>query len=215
MRGIGAAVSAVASHQLTPLGRRAPVIREIADAFARRAAPVTLDLWKTRFPAPELATLSRAQATAGVAELSRLLPWVDDGNCFARGVIGAGRIEQQVTGHVTAGVRGATEGAELLHAAVAVVPTSRAKTGWTFHAATAVRIEGQEGVRIIDLLLSPDGAPLSLDRWARAVGRRASDVRIQHPLDNIPTGSGPITVPASSWHLRQLGDAVVQSLPRG
>jgi hypothetical protein len=181
----------------------------IADAAIHPLRP--FDLWKSRLAAPTLIPLHANEAERAVAELRGLISWVDDGECFSRGVFGAARMNELLGGRIT-GPRDA------VHAAVAVVPTSRRATGWTFHAATAYRAAEDGGIRIVDPLLGRrlgvDGGVFTLDAWAGAVGRRASDVRIQHALDNIPTGSGPITIPATGPHLRGMGRRLAAAIRR-
>ncbi|MCW2974377.1 MAG: hypothetical protein JWN72_2650 [Thermoleophilia bacterium] len=193
---------------------RAATIVRVATDLARHAAPVLqpLDLWKSRLAAPELVPLSHEQARAGVEELSQLLPWLDDGNCYARGAIGAGRMEELFTGAATPGAP-TSGGAPELHAGVAVVPTSMRATGWTYHAATVFREVGAKELQVVDRLLAPEGGVLALGDWAAKVGRTVRDVRIQQPVDNTPTGGGPITAPAQPWRLKDLGRQLVQALP--
>jgi hypothetical protein len=189
-------------------------VRGIAGRLAEHAvSPLhPLDLWKARLPAPTLVPLGASEAGRAAADLRGLVSWIDDGECFSRGVIGAARVEELLGGRIT-GPRDA------VHAAVAVVSTSRRATGWTFHAATAYRSAEDGGIRIVDHLVGTragvaDGV-FTLDAWAGAVGRRASEVRIQHPLDNIPTGSGPVTVPALGTHIRGMGRRLASALARG
>jgi hypothetical protein len=189
------------------LAARTATISRVADELAHDAVPAwaPFGLWKSRLATPELVTLTHGQAAAGTRELSQLFRWVDDGLCFSRGVVGAGRIEEQLAGRVTA-----TSNA--WYAAVAVVPTSLHATGWAFHAATVVREAGQPELQVIDRLLAPETGTLPLSAWAAKVGRTAADVRIQSPLDNIPTGGGPLTVPALRPYLRAMGRDLTASI---
>ncbi|MBC7460881.1 MAG: hypothetical protein H7287_05925 [Thermoleophilia bacterium] len=194
---------------------RAATITHVATEFAEHAVPALapFDLWKSRLPAPELVPLSREQARAGVEELTQLLPWVDDGSCYARGAIGAGRIEELLTGSATPGGATASATAPSLHAGVAVVGTSMRATGWSYHSATVFRETGISDLQVIDRLLAPETGVLSLTDWAAKVGRAPGDVRIQQPLDNAPTGGGPLTAPAQPWRFKDLGQQLVRSLP--
>lgn len=186
-------------------------VRGIAGRLADRAVPVLrpFDLWKSRLPAPTLVPLTASQAERAATELRGLVRWVDDGECFSRGAIGATHVQELLGGRVTGP-------SDALAAGVAVVSTSRRQTGWTFHAATAFRSAEDDAVRVVDHLVGERVGNASgiftLDEWAGHVGRRARDVRIQHPLDNIPTGSGPITVPATGFHLRGMGTRLARAL---
>jgi hypothetical protein len=190
------------------------IIRGVAARLAERAPSAfqPLDMWRTRFADPELIPLARDEVARVAATLGRELRWVDDGECFSRGVIGAGRTEELLGGRIT-GPGDATR------AAVAVVGTSQRRTGWTFHSATAVKDAASGQYLVIDHLQGPragaaDGV-LTLDQWARLVGRRASDVHLQDMHDNVPTGSGPLTSPAGPRTLRSLGERLVRSIERG
>lgn len=184
---IAATAAHAASRGISNAHARTGAVRAIADRLAAGAiSPLRpFDLWKTRLPAPQLVPLSASQAEQAAGELRTLLSCVDDGECYSRGVVGAAHLNERFGAGLTAGPNDA------VRAAVAVVATSRRQTGWTFHAAPAFAAE-DGSVRIVDHLLgrragTPSGV-FSVDDWARHVGRRASDVRIQHPLDNIPTG---------------------------
>jgi hypothetical protein len=191
------------------------VIRGIATRLAEHAPSAfqPLDMWRTRFTDPKLVALAPEEIARAASTLGRELRWVDDGECFSRGVIGAGRIEELLGGRIT-GPNDATR------AAVAVVGTSLRKTGWSFHAATAVKDAATGQVLVIDHLQAKrvpgaaDGV-LTLDQWARLVGRRANDVHLQDMHDNVPTGSGPLTSPAGPRTLRGLGERLVRSIERG
>ncbi|MCW2949533.1 MAG: hypothetical protein JWN41_546 [Thermoleophilia bacterium] len=186
---------------------RSASIAAVADDFAAHAVSPfhPVDTWKSRLPTPILIPLTQQQAAAGVEELSQLLPWRDDGLCYARGAVGSGRIEQMLTGRVTGP-------ADALHAAVAVISTSLSRTGWAYHAATVIRRAGCDELQVIDRLLAPETGVLSLSAWAGKVGRTAADVRIQSPLDNIPAGSGPLTIPALPHHFEAMGRDLVDSI---
>lgn len=187
-------------------------IRAIATRLADQAVPSSrpFDLWKSRLPAPNLLPIGTADAARAADDLRSLFRWVDDGDCLARGAIGAEHTNELLRGVVT--------GAEdARHAAVAVVNTSRRQTGWTFHAATAFRSAEDDGVKVVDHLLGARvgnaSGVFSIDDWAAHVGRRASDVRLQSPVDNIPYG-GPLTVPATPRNLRGYGERLVRSIMR-
>jgi hypothetical protein len=186
-------------------------VRGIAGRLAEGAvSPLRpLDLWKSRLAAPNLVPLGASEAERAAGELRGLLRWIDDGECYSRGAIGAARVQELLGGRLTGP-------GDALHAAVAVVGTSQRRTGWTFHAATAYRSAVDDQVHVIDHLLGARlgnaSGTFTLDEWAEHLGRRAADVRLQHPLDNIPTGSGPFTVPATGWHLRGMGRRLARAL---
>ena len=183
-------------------------IRSIATRLADRAVPAfrPFDLWKSRLPAPSLLPVGTADAARAAEDLRGLVRWVDDGDCLARAAIGARRIDELLRGAVTGGD-------DATHAAVAVVNTSLRRTGWSFHAATAFRSAEDDGVRIVDHLLGARVGNASgvfgIDDWAAHLGRTASDVRVQSPVDNIPYG-GSVTVPATAHSLRGFGERRVR-----
>lgn len=193
---------------------RAAVVRTLADDLSALARPAwrPLDVWRTRFAAPQLLPLHARDATRAVEELRGLVRWVDDGNCHARAVVGAARVDQLLGG----ALRGPEDA---VRAAVAVVPTSMGRTGWTFHAATAYRSADDGRAYAVDHLLGDRlgrrSGVFELDEWARAVQADPGQVRIQHALDNVPTGGGPVTVPASPWQVRRLGRDLARSIERG
>lgn len=187
-------------------------IRAIATRLADRAVPALrpFDLWKSRLPAPSLLPIGTSDATRAAEDLRGLVRWVDDSECLSRAAIGAERIDELL--------RGAVTGAEdARHAAVAVVNTSKRQTGWTFHAATAFRSAEDDGVKIVDHVLGARVGNASgiftIDDWAGHIGRRARDVRLQSPVDNIPFG-GNVTVPATARNLRSYGERLVSSIQR-
>lgn len=187
-------------------------IRTIAGRLADHAAPVLrpFDLWKSRLPAPNLLPIGAADAARAAEDLRSLVRWVDDGDCLARGAVGAERMDELLRGAVTGGD-------DARRAAVAVVNTSLRRTGWSFHAATAFRAAEDDGVKVVDHLLGARvgnaSGVFSIDDWAGHIGRRASDVRLQSPLDNIPFG-GHVTVPATARSLRDYGERLVRSIGR-
>ncbi len=195
-------------------------LRSLATGLADAAVPMhrPFDLWKSRLAAPNLMPLGAGDAARAVDDLRSLVRWVDDGHCLSRGAIGAARVEQLVGGGATfvAG-GGGTAVTDAAHAAVAVVNTSLRKTGWSFHAATAFRSADDGGVRIVDHLLGERLGNASgvfrIEDWASAVGRRASDVRIQSPVDNVPF-AGNLTQPATPRILRSYGERLVRSIER-
>ena len=151
-------------------------------------------------------------AVRAAEDLRSLVRWVDDGECFSRAVVGVERLEE-LLGSAAAGP------AQASHGAVAYVPTSMRRTGWSFHAATAFRSAEDDAIHVIDHLQGARtgraSGIFSLDEWAELVGRRASDVRIQDELDNIPTGGGPITAPATPRSFRGMANRLVRSFDRG
>jgi hypothetical protein len=196
----------------TRIGEAATTVRALAGALADHAVPALrpFDLWKARLAAPQLVPVGVADAARAAEDLRSLVRWVDDGNCFWRAVVGAARTEQLL------GARTGAQVAQAPHAAVAVVPTSMRRTGWSFHAATAFRSAEDGTVRVVDHLLGQRAGRASgtftTDEWAALVGRRGSDVRLQHVLDNVPTGGGPITMPATAGTLRRGGRMLARSL---
>lgn len=192
----------------------AATVRELADDLAQHALPVwrPLDLWRTRLAAPRLLPIAAADALRATEELRGLVRWVDDGNCHARAVVGAARIDELLDG-VLHGPD------QAVRAAVAVVPTSMRRTGWTFHAATAYRSAEDGSVRVIDHLLGARvgnaSGNFAIDAWARQAGADPRRVRLQHAVDNIPMGSGPLTSPATPWQVRRLGRELARSIERG
>ncbi len=187
-------------------------IRAIATRLADQAVPAfhPFDLWKSRLPAPHLLPIGTADAARAADDLRGLVRWVDDGDCLARGAIGAERINELLRGAVTGSD-------DARRAAVAVVNTSKRQTGWTFHAATAFRSAEDDGVKIVDHLLGARvgnaSGVFSIDDWARHIGRHSSDVRLQSSVDNIPYG-GSVTVPATRSNLRGYGERLVRSIMR-
>jgi hypothetical protein len=196
-------------------GVRASAVDEIRTITARLADNAVpgwrpFDLWKSRLPAPNLLPVGTADATRAVEDLRGLFRWVDDGDCFSRGVVGASRVDELLGGT-------ATGASDAVHAAVAVVNTSLRRTGWSFHAATAFRSADDGQVRIVDHLLGGRVGNASgifrVDEWAGHVGRKASDVRIQSMLDNVPT-LGNVTTPAAPRFMRGMANRLVHSIQR-
>src|SRR5688572_30038418 len=71
-------------------------IRLIAQRLADHAVPGwrPFDLWKARLPPPQLLSVGTADAVRAAEDLRGLVRWVDDGDCFSRGVIGAKRVDE-------------------------------------------------------------------------------------------------------------------------
>jgi hypothetical protein len=188
-------------------------VRSIAAGLAADALPALRprSIWRSRLPTPVLAAVGLDDAARAAHDLRGLMRWTDDGACYARAVVGARRVEQLLAG-------GGVGAADARRAAVAVVGTSHRRTGWTYHAATAIRTSDDGGIRVIDHLLGArtgrSSGLFTVDEWAGHVGRRASQVRIQDVLDNVPTGSGPLTAPATARTMRRFGAWLEQSIAR-
>jgi hypothetical protein len=53
---------------------------------------------------------------------------------------------------------------------------------------------------------------MTVDEWARSVGRTAADVHIQHPLDNVPMPPGPLTAPLTRYKIAEYRDGLIESI---
>lgn len=168
-----------------------------------------LDLWHARLPKPDLIALSQPEIDRVVADTRTLFSWVDDGNCYARGFLGAARIEDLLSGRI--GGPG-----DAVRAAVALVPTRRHETGWTFHAASVIRSAADGELYVIDHLLAPETGLMKARDWAVKATRHpdgADQLTVQHLLDNVPA-LGPITTPETPFIVHGLAGTVEGSVRR-
>jgi hypothetical protein len=193
--------------------RAASMVRALASQLSTHVVSVfrPLDLWGSRLAAPTLIPLAAHDALRAADELRGLVSWVDDGNCYARGIVGAAHVDRLLGGAVNGPQ-------DAVRAAVAVVPTSMRRTGWTFHAATAYRSAEDGGIRVIDHLLGARvgrASGIFTDaEWAAHVHQPVRKVRVQHAVDNVPTGSSPLSAPATRDTVRRLGESLVRSIER-
>ena len=165
-----------------------------------------LDIWEARLPVPRLIPLNSSDASRAVAAIDGMFAPVDDELCFGRGILGAARVQELQAGGI-AGVNDA------MHAATAIVHTSHADTGWYFHSAPAIELADGSGLHIVDRLQSKGSTGLmTVDDWARSVGRTAADVHIQHPLDNVPMPPGSLTAPLTHFKIDEYRDGLIGSI---
>jgi hypothetical protein len=195
-------------------GRIIDAVRAIEDVrrvsgllIANTVNPLApLGFWHARLPPPRLIALNENDAGRAVADIDGMFAAVDDELCFGRGSIGAAHVQERLGGGI-AGLHDA------MHAATAIVLTSHAKTGWYYHVAPAFLSAEDDGLRIVDRLQSkgPTGM-MTVDEWARSVGRIAADVRIQHPLDNVPMPPGGLTAPLTKYKIADYRDGLIESI---
>lgn len=204
-------IGQIATNALELAMQRASDVRGLAGRLAAKTPSIfgDIDMWGTRFAAPRLISLTASQATRAAEDLRGLLAWVDDGDCYARGVIGAARINELLGGRVT-GLDDATR------AAVAVVDTNMGQTGWAYHA-TPAYVSKEDGLTyVIDHLLGSRVGRTSgifeQGEWAGHLHKSAADVGIQQLYDNAPIDMGQVTQMVGPGRMHGFGDSLADEI---
>ena len=109
-------------------------------------------------------------------ETAETFVWTQDHLCRQRARLSAAMLQRSVTGSMAAPADDA------FVAGVAIVRSRTTELAvWGSHEAVVVRVAGQRGLQVIDYMLFD--RPVSLTRWAEAMGTTAKDVIIGSPFE--------------------------------